>query len=154
MDGLHGIADDIVTHGTTENEHDGRVLALCETARMNNLSLNPKEVQFKLRDCKFSGHRITINGIGVDPEKVEAITKMKAPDSLQTLQSFMGMVNYLKKLTLVLTELSEPLRRLVRSKVEWAWESAQQTAFEAIIKVITNLPVLEYLTAPWIMSYK
>ena len=56
----------------------------------------------------------------------------------------MGMVNYLKRLTPVLTELSDPLRRLVRSWVEWAWEPAQQTAFEAIIKVITNLPVLEY----------
>ena len=82
LDGVHGIADVIVTHGTTENEHDGRVLALCETARMNNLSLNPKKMQFKLRDCKFFGDRITTNGIGVDPEKVEAITKMKAPDSL------------------------------------------------------------------------
>ena len=144
LDGVHGIADDIVPHGTTENEHDSRVLALCETSGMNNLSLNPKKMQFKLRDCKFFGHRITTNGIGVDPEKVEAITKMKAPDSLQTLQSFMGMVNYLKKFTPVLTELSAPLRRLVRSGVEWAWESAQQTAFEAIIKVIINLPVLEY----------
>ena len=72
-------------------------------------------MQFKSRDCLLFGHRITTNGIGVDPEKVEAITKMKAPDSLQTLQSFMGMVNYLKKFTPVLTELSEPLRRLVRS---------------------------------------
>ena len=82
LDGVNGIADDIVTHGTTENEHDGRVLALCETARMNNLSLNPKKMQFKLRDCKFFGHRITTNGIGVDSEKVEAITKMKAPEKL------------------------------------------------------------------------
>ena len=144
MDGVHGIADDIVTHGTTKNKHDGRVLALCETARMNNLSLNPKKMQFKLRHCKFFGHRITTNGIGVDPEKVETITNIKAPDNLQTLQSFMGMVNYLKKFTPVLVELSKLLRRLVRSGVEWAWESAQQTAFEAIIKVITNLPVLEY----------
>ena len=38
LNGVQGIADDIVTHGTTENEHDGRVLALCETVRMNNLS--------------------------------------------------------------------------------------------------------------------
>ena len=144
MDGVHGIADDIVTHDTTENEQDGRVLALCKTAKMNNLSLNPEKMQFKSRDCKFFRHRIITNGIGVDPKKIGAITKVKAPDSLQTLQSFMGMVNYLKKFTPVLTELYEPLRRLVRSGVEWVWEPAQQTAFEAIIKVITNLPVLEY----------
>ena len=38
--GVLGIADDIVILGATENTHDGTVLALCETARLNNLSLN------------------------------------------------------------------------------------------------------------------
>ena len=36
--GVLGIADDIVIHGATENTHDGTVLVLCETARLNNLS--------------------------------------------------------------------------------------------------------------------
>ena len=67
---------------------------------------------------------------------------MKAPDSQHTLQSFMGMVNYLKKFTPVLTELSEPLRS--NHGVKWVWEYAHQTAVTAIIKVITNLPVPEY----------
>ena len=42
------------------------------------------------------------------------------------------MVNYLKKFGLVLSGLSEPLRRLCKSGVKWAWESEQQNAFEAI----------------------
>ena len=54
------------------------------------------------------------------------------------------MVNYLKKFRLVLSELSEPLRRLCKSGVKWAWESKQQNAFEAIKQVITTLPVLAY----------
>ena len=41
LKGLHDIADDILTHGETEIQHDGRLLTLLETARMNNLSLNP-----------------------------------------------------------------------------------------------------------------
>ena len=47
LEGVHGITDDILTHGTTEIEHDGRLLTLLKTARMNNLSLNPKKIQFK-----------------------------------------------------------------------------------------------------------
>ena len=47
LEGVHGIADDILTHGTTEIEHDGRLLTLLKTVRMNNLSLNPKKIQFK-----------------------------------------------------------------------------------------------------------
>ena len=41
--GVHGVADDILTHGKTEMQHDGRLLTLLETAKMNNLSLNPQQ---------------------------------------------------------------------------------------------------------------
>ena len=53
--GVLGIADYIVIHGATENTHDGTVFIPCETARLNNLSLNSKKMQFKSTDCKFFG---------------------------------------------------------------------------------------------------
>ena len=142
--GVLGIADDIVIHGATENTHDGTVLVLCKTARLNNLSLNSKKMQFKSTDCKFFGHRLTPDGIKVNPKKIEAIIQMDPPQNVANLQSFNGMVNYLKKFSPVLSELSEPLRRLCKSGVKWAWESEQQNAFEAIKQVITTLPVLTY----------
>ena len=112
LEGVHGIADDILTHGETEIQHDGRLPTLLETARMNNLSLNPDKIQFKSKDCKFFGHRLTPEGLKPDPEKIKAIVDMKPPQSIQSLKSFNGMVNYLKRFSTVLTELSEPLRRL------------------------------------------
>ena len=99
-------------------------------------------MQFKSTDCKFFGHRLTPDGIKVDPKKIEAIIQMDLPQNVANLQSFNGMVNYLKKFSPVLFELSEPLRRLCKSGVEW--ESEQQNAFEAIKQVITTLPVLTY----------
>ena len=70
--GVLGIADDIVIHSAAENTHDGTVLVLCKTARLNNLSLNSKKMQFKSTDCKFFRHRLTPDGIKVDPKKIEA----------------------------------------------------------------------------------
>ena len=141
--GVLGIADDIVIYGARENTHDGTVLILCETARLNNLSLNSKKMQFKSIDCKFFGCRLTPDGIKVDPKKIEAIIHMDPPQNVASLQSFNGMVNYLKKFSPVLSDLSEPVRRLCKSGVKWAWESEQQNAFEAI-KQVTELPVLAY----------
>ena len=69
---------------------------------------------------------------------------MDPPQNVASLQSFNGMVNYLKKFSPVLSEVSEPLRRLCKSGVQWAWESEQQNAFGAIKQVITTLPVLAY----------
>ena len=138
--GVFGIAEDIVIHGPTENTHDGPVFILCETARLNNLSLNSKKMQFKSTDCKFFGHRLTSDGIKVDPKKIEAIVQMDPPQNVASMQSFNGMINYLKKFSPVLSEFSEPRRRLCKSGVEWAMESEQQSAFEAIKQVIMTLP--------------
>ena len=80
----------------------------------------------------------------MDLKKIEAITQMNPPQNVASLQSFNGMVNYLKKFSPVLSELSEPLRRLCKSGVEWARDSEQQSAFEAIKHAITSLPVLAY----------
>ena len=144
LKGVHRIADDILTHGETEIQHNGRLLTLLETARMNNLLLNPDKIQFESTDCKFFGHRLTPEGLRPDPEKVKAIVDMKPLQSIQALQSFNGMVNYLKRFSPVLTELSEPLQRLQKSDTVWAWESEQQTAFEKIKTILTTLPVLTY----------
>ena len=69
---------------------------------------------------------------------------MDPPQNMVNLQSFNGMVNYLKKFSPVLSELSEPLRRLCKSGVEWVWELEQQNAFEVIKQVIMTLPFLTY----------
>ena len=92
LKGVHGIADNILTHGETEIQHDD----------------------------------------------------MKPPQPIQTLKSLNGMVNYLKLFSPVLTELSEPLRRLQKHDTVWAWESEQQTAFEKIKTVLTILQVLTF----------
>ena len=98
LKGVHGIADDILTYGETEIQHDGRLLTLLETARMNNLSLNPDKIQFKSTDCKCFGHRLTPEGLKPDPGKIKTIISMRPLQSIQQLQSFNGMVNYLKDL--------------------------------------------------------
>ena len=116
LEGVHGIADDILTHGETEAQHDGRLLTLFKTARMNNISLNPDTIQFKSTSCKFFGHRLTPEGLKPDPEKIKAIISMRPLQSIQQLQSFNGMVNYLKRFSPVLYKLAEPLRRLQKSE--------------------------------------
>ena len=83
--GVLGITDDIVINGATENTHDGTVLILCETARLNNLSLNSKKMQFKSTDCKFFGHRLTPDGIKINSKKIEAIIQMDRPQNVENL---------------------------------------------------------------------
>ena len=111
---------------------------------MNNLSLSTLIKYSSSLQTKFFGHRLTPEGLKPDPEKIKAILAMQPPQSIQQLQSFNGMVNYLKRFSPVLSELAEPLRKLQKSDTVWAWESEQQTAFEKTKTALTTLPVLAY----------
>ena len=42
------------------------------------------------------------------------------------------MINYLKRYSVKLMKLSEPLKPLLREDVEWTWDSTHQDAFDAI----------------------
>ena len=56
MQGVTGIADDMVIYGKTEEEHDKNLIHFLETARKNNIKLNKEKVQFK-REVSFFGHQ-------------------------------------------------------------------------------------------------
>ena len=103
-------------------------------------------MQFKSTDCKFFRHRLIPEGIKVNPKKIETIIQMDSPQNVANLvfQWNGKLPNYQKKFSPVFFKLSEPLRRLCKSGVKWAWESEQQNAFEAIKQVITTLSVLTY----------
>ena len=116
LEGVHGIADNILTHGETEIQHDGRLLTLLETARINNLSLNPDKIQFKSTDCKFLVHRLTPEGLKPDPEKVKAIVQMPPPQSIQSLQSSNGMVQLPKGIQPSLDRISKAPKKTAEAR--------------------------------------
>ena len=56
MEGVTGIADDMVIAGRDEMEHDRNFLAFMEKCMGNNLTLNVEKIQFKQSQVSFYGH--------------------------------------------------------------------------------------------------
>ena len=56
MEGVTGIADDIMNVGRNEEEHDRNFPAFMEKCLSNNLTLNAKKIQFKQSQVSFYGH--------------------------------------------------------------------------------------------------
>ena len=147
LSGLPGcvcIADDVIIHGKTANEHDCNLklfLARCSSA---GIKLNRDKLDVKASSITFMGHKITTDGIQPDPEKVTAITEMKQPTDLSSLRRFLGMVNYLQKFLPNLTTALHPLHQLLKQDVSWNWSSAQEDAFNEVKRLITTAPALAY----------
>ena len=55
MEGVTGIADDMVIAGRDKMEHDRNFLAFMEKCMSNNLTLNSEKIQFKQSQVSFYG---------------------------------------------------------------------------------------------------
>ena len=144
MKGIIIIADDRVVYGTNREEHDRRLHNLLQKCQTIGVKLNPEKLAIGLDAITFMGHRITNEGIVVDPEKVRAITDMPIPRTLGDLRKFLGVINYVGKFILNLTTVRKPLQDLTKKDVMWTWSESQQSSFNMTKDLISRVPVLSY----------
>ena len=110
--GVTGIADDMVIYGRSDLEHDRHLVNFLDICRKNTLMLNPDKMQFRLPQVSFFGHQWSAKGLSPDPKKISAVKRMDLPRDVDTMRSFLGLVNYLNRFSPCLAEISAPLRDL------------------------------------------
>lgn len=57
-----------------------------KTLQYYGLKLNPSKCSFTVRSGKFLGYQLTPHGLGVNPDNVKAITKMRSPQTHKEVQ--------------------------------------------------------------------
>ena len=80
-------------------------------------SLNYDKLQYKKDKVDFFGETYTTSSHNPAKNKVSAITAMPSPTNNKQVQSFIGIINYLSKVSPRLSELAEPIRELSKDKV-------------------------------------
>ena len=86
-----------------------------------------------------------MQGVSVpDPKKIAAVKHMELPQNMETMRSFLGLVNYLNRFSPHLTELSEPLRQICRQNVEFELTESVHVAFSRTKEEISKNITLPY----------
>ena len=140
LDGLEGVVclvDDIVVHGRTQAEHDGRLQKVLKRLEEKKVTLNLKKCKFSEKQVRFLGQIVDEKGVHPDPNKVIAIAEMEPPQNIGELRRFLGMVNQQSKFAPALAEKTKPLRDLLSRKNDWFWGDTQNKAFNHIKKILT-----------------
>lgn len=75
---------------------------------------------------------------------MEAIEKIKAPDSKEALLRFLGMVTYSSRHIKNLSSEADNSRRLTRHDTEWIWTRKEEDDFESIKSLVTNIKEQSY----------
>ena len=108
----------------------------------------------RVTEVTYLGHKLTGEGVPPDQSKVEAIINMPAPQDKAGVQRLLGMVNYLAKFIPGMSEITAPLRELLKKNVHWHWTEKHQEAFEKIKEILSANRVLRYydVTKPVILQ--
>ncbi|RVW96481.1 Retrovirus-related Pol polyprotein from transposon 17.6 [Vitis vinifera] len=81
-------------------------------------------------------------GIEVDPDKIRAILDMPAPRTEREVRGFLGRLQYISRFIARLTDICEPIFRLLRKSQPTVWDDQCQRAFERIREYLLSPPVL------------
>lgn len=151
LDGIKPIFDDILVFGVGETEaealsdHDAKLTALLERCRATGIKLNKEKLKLRRKEVKFMGHVICQDGLKPDPDKVQGIKEMPTSTSKQDLKRLLGMVNYLQKFAPNLSEVTAPMRDLLKEGNQFRWdEQVQGCSFKRVKEILSAAPVLKY----------
>lgn len=147
FEGLEGVEiyiDDILVWGKDEREHDERLEKVLQRCREANLKLNKEKARIAVDEVTYVGHRISKEGTLPDEKKVKAIMEMPKPQNKKDIERFLGLVQYVGKFIPNLSDITSPIRHLMKQETEWQWSDEQDKAVETIKKLITSAPTLKH----------
>ena len=141
--GAVGIADDIQVFGTDDN-HNLHLHEAMERKRKAGIKLNYDKCIINLKSCNFFGNIYTPQGIMPDPKKIHAITQMQEPSTKQELQSFISIINHLSQFVPSMSDLTTPLRKLLKRDVLFQWTDSHEEAFPKLKDSVSSDMCLWY----------
>ena len=122
--------DDILVYSGSSEEHSEHLRIVLYTLRERQLYAKLSKCHFWLDRVAFLGHVISIEGVSVDPQKIEAVVNWKPPKNVFEVRSFLGLAGYYRKFVEGFFMIAAPLTNLTRKDVKYDWVDSCQQSFE------------------------
>ena len=106
------------------------------------MRLNPKKYTFGVTSGKLLGYMVSERDIETDLDKMRVIIDMPALRTEREIRGFLGRLQYINRFIARLTNIYEPIFRLLRKSQPTDWDDQCQRTFERI---------REYLLSPLVL---
>ena len=106
--------DDITLYFKNRDDHIPHLKAIFEWCQRYGISLNPKKSIFVIEEGTLLGFKISPYGITVDPGRIETIKSIAPPHNKKTMQSFLGKINFVRRLISDFAEIVKPPQEIIK----------------------------------------
>ena len=132
--------NDILIYSKNMSEHREH-LATFFAVLQKQLYINLKKCLFGQNQLEYLGHIISVDGVAVDPAKVQAMLSWPQPKTLKELRDFLGLTGYYRKFVAGYGLIARPLMQLLR-KDNFHLNQEEDKAFDILRATMTQVPVL------------
>ena len=135
----------IVSKGSIE-DHNKTIERVFQKLEREGFALKLSKCVFLVRQITWLGYDIDDSGYIPKNSKVQRVLDLKAPRTLKQLRSYMGVVDHLQKLLLILQLYTEKFRSSLKfsNKTKIIWNEYKQDTFNKSLKVISEITKMYY----------
>jgi hypothetical protein len=134
--------DDILVYSSTAEEHEQHLRIVLEKLRQNQLYAKFCKCEFWLEEVAFLGHVLTVEGVAIDPAKIEAVKEWEQPRNLTDIHSFLWLVGYYRRFIENFSKIAKPMTNLLKKTNEFEWTPECELSFQTLKQKLTTTPVL------------
>lgn len=145
--GLEGVVvylDDVMVWGSTQEEHDIRLVNLLNRFKEYNVRLNEDKCKYNADELEFLGHNLSAAGVKPTESRVRAVEQFRRPENVAELRSFLGLITYVGRFIPHLASKTDLLRALLKKETRFQWTSAHQLAFDEIKAAVSEIGYLGF----------
>jgi hypothetical protein len=86
--------DDILIYRKSWEDHIKHVDKVLQILENNQLYVKISKCSFGKQEVEYLGHIVSREGVKVDPQNIQAITKWPIPKNIKSLRGFLGLIGY------------------------------------------------------------
>ncbi|RXN04494.1 endogenous retrovirus group K member 11 Pol [Labeo rohita] len=139
-------ADDLIISSETREDCEKASIIVCNVLAQAGFKASKEKLQWVQPKVTYLGHIIMPGLRAISTDRVQMIRKMKSPQTVQQLQSFLGLVNYCRSWIPDCAIHDKYLRSLIDRKAPpktpLNWTDEAEMHFAALKKAITTAPSL------------
>ena len=136
--------DNILIYSDTLKEHRQHVQQILQKLQRAGLQLDIDKCEFHVQEVKYLELIIGVDGIKMDPVKVEAIQTWPTPINEQDVWDFLGFTNFYWWFIKRFSRLVWPLTQLTKKDTPFQWKSDCEAVFQQLKKTFTEALILQH----------